>query len=164
MILLLVVQYQFIGQSKEYMLKAVFFEKFARFSKWPENTKMDTFSIKIIGKSPFEGALDTLYKTHKIKNKPVSIKYISSVDQINNCHLLFVTKSASDKINSILKQTESKPILTIGEKSYSQNKSSIINFYTTKEGTVHFEISYKQLKQCGIKMDPMLLDFAKIVN
>ena len=152
------------SQSKEYMLKAGFLEKFARFSEWPQDVKMDTFKITILGKSPFQGALEKMYTSYNIKKKPVSINYISSVDDIDNCHIMFVSKTMSRQLDTIIQKVGSKPILTVGETNGYVNKGVIINFFKTNKGTVHFEISKKNVKESGIKMDILLLNFAELVE
>ncbi len=152
------------SQSREYMLKAGFLEKFARLSEWPPNTKIDTFKIKVIGRSPFQGALEEMYNTNPILKKPVLIEYISSIDDINDCHILFISSSETRRIGSIIQQVGSKPIITVGETKGYISQGVIINFFETKNGTVHFEISKRNVAKSKIKLDIMLLNFAKLVE
>jgi len=152
------------SQTKEYMLKASFLEKFARFSEWPASTKMDTFKIKLIGTSYFNGALEKMYSSFKIKNKPVSIDYVSSIYDLDNCHILFISASENESLLQILEVISERPILSVGETKGYGTKGVIINFFNTREGTIHFEINKNKLAATGIKMDIMLLDFAKLIK
>lgn len=152
------------AQSKEYILKAGFLEKFARFSEWPDEKQIDTFNITVIGNSPFNGILEELYSSHTIKDKPVHINYISSISQINNCQILFIAVENTRILESILEETKDKPILTISEKDGFGKKGVLLNFFITEQGTVHFEINYQKVKQSGISMDIFLLEYAKIIE
>lgn len=160
----LLVNQSSFSQTEEYMLKAGFLEKFARFSQWPKGNDPDTFQITVLGEDPFDGALEKMYHSHKIGGKPVAIAYISSVSEINNCHILFISSSKSKQLPSIIQQIGKKAILTVGETPRYAEKGVIINFYETNKGTIHFEISKSALMQSKVKMDIMLLDFAKLVE
>lgn len=152
------------AQSKEYILKAGFLEKFARFSEWPTDAIKDTFRISVIGDNPFENALDEMYAVHQIKNRPVSIKYVSRVTQARDCHLLFIATNNKKNLTDILEMTKSKPIVTVSEYEGFGKEGVHINFYITKKGTIHFEINYNKVKESGIEMDIFLLEYAKIVE
>ena len=153
-----------IGQSKEYMLKAGFLEKFARLSEWPKETAMDTFKIAVIGESPFNGALEKMYSDFKILDKPVKINYIATIYELENSQILFISASENENLPYILAEIENKPVLTVGETKGYARKGVMINFYETNMGTVHFEINRKAVRKSGIKMDVMLLNFAKLIE
>ncbi len=152
------------SQTREYMVKAGFIERFARFTEWPGQAEMDTFKIMVIGKSPFGGALEKIFATNKIKNKSVVIEYISSSFEMGNCHILFISKSESESVEDIVEQVSRKPVLTIGETHGYTDKGVIINFFKTSEGTIHFEISKENVKMSKLKMDIKLLGYAKLVE
>lgn len=146
------------------MVKAGFIERFARFTEWPEQERIDTFRITVLGKNPFEGALEKMFATHKVKNKPVSVDFASSFLDIKDCHILFISKSENKQVKSIIEKFKSKPVLTIGETSGYTNKGVIINFFETPEGTVHFEISKTNVKNSKVNLDIKLLGYAKLVE
>jgi hypothetical protein len=150
--------------NREYLLKAGIIERFARFSEWPSEMITDTFKIKVIGQNPFEGALEKMFATIKVQNKPVAIEYISTITDINDCHILFISESERTQVEDIINYVKSKPILTIGETSEYIRKGVIINFYETSKGTVHFEISKASIKNSKVKMDIKLLGYAKLVE
>ncbi|NJO91160.1 MAG: YfiR family protein [Chloroflexia bacterium] len=146
------------------MLKAGFIERFARFSEWPHELSMDTFKIKVIGHSPFGGALEKMFAKVKVQDRPVSIEYVSSIADIEDCQILFISDSESKHVESIINQVSSKPVLTIGETKGYIDKGVIVNFYETSKGTVHFEISKTSIKNSKVKMDIKLLGYAKLVE
>ena len=155
------------SQPMEYLLKAGFLEKFARFTDWPEAddpARSDLpFTIAVIGVNPFEGSLETLYTTEKIKNRQVKIRYISTPAEIDGSDILFIAGSEKDKLDAILKVTHGKPILVVGDTKSFGEGGCHINFYITPKGTVHFEINLAKVKESGLHMQLVLLEIAKII-
>ncbi len=153
-----------LGQNNEYMLKAAFFEKFAHFTEWPTENSNQIFNISILGNHSFNNEFENLYQNIEIKGLPVKIHYISKLSELESCEILFIASSERKKLNEIIRVANSKQILTIADTKGFGKQGVIINFYTTIENTIHFEINTKALESSVIKMDIMLLDFAKIIN
>ena len=150
-----------------YTMKAVFLERFTRFVEWPPqvaiNDKLQPFIIAVIGKNPFGTKLDTIYSTRKIRDKKVKIIYISNVNEIKGCHLLFVSKSEKNEFYKIISLTRDKPILTIGDaKGFAEN-GGLINFYT-HDNLIRFEVNEKAVRESGLSMSYLLLKAARIVK
>jgi len=70
-------------------LKAEFLSRFATFIEWPQGGESRTFTIGVVGRSPFNGYLDKL-AARKIKNRAVSIRYINDLAQIDGCDIVFI--------------------------------------------------------------------------
>lgn len=156
------------SQSMEYLLKAGFLEKFARFTDWPETTVPadpgSPFVISVIGESPLQGSLEKLYATEKIKNRPVTIRYISSPAGIDGSDLVFIAESEKKHLDKLLEVTRGKPILTVGDTKDFARRGCHINFYITAQGTLHFEINLAKVKESGLHMQLVLLEIAKIID
>ncbi len=152
------------AQSNEYYIKAGFLEKFANFIKWPDEANLKEFTIAIIGDCPFEDILLKMYKDRKIKNLPVQVKHIKTIEDIEGCQMLFISSSEKLNLNRILDYTEHLPILTISESEGFAKKGVHINFYTTAKNTIHFEINPKSVRRSGLKIDALLLNYAAIIE
>lgn len=168
-VLILFGSYEYANtESKEYLLKAGFFAKFADFVEWPNNTDIDDLSkpflIEILGDNPFGNILDNMYNSQKIRGKKVKIRYIDNIDEISDCKILFICSDMKNQIETILKRIGEKPILSISESDDLAKIGVHINFYITTRGTIHFEINEKKAKQANLKIDILLLEIAKIVN
>ncbi len=155
------------SQTTEYTMKAVSFEKFAFFTEWPAISRVsDTslpFIVTVLGDNSFDRILDQIYKEKKIKNKKVQINYISSINEIGDCHLLFISGSEEKFLARILEYTESKPILTIGDTKGYAKKRVIVNLFLSGDN-IRFEINETALHRSGLYMSSHLLNFAKIIN
>ena len=155
------------AQDMEYLLKAGFLEKFARFTEWPgqgEPAGPDRpFVVSVIGESPFQGNLEQLYTTEKIKNRQVRVRYISTPDEIDCSDILFIAGSEKNDLESILEATRGKPVLVVGDTRGFGERGCHINFYITPRGTVHFEINLAKVKESGLHMQLVLLEVSKII-
>ena len=155
------------GQEQEYQIKAVFLEQFTRFIEWPDSSGVsDTstpFIVAVIGESPFGSILEQTYAKQKMKNKEVEILYISTPDEIADCHLLFIPSSNKKILSEIISRTQDKPILTVSDtKGFAQEKV-LINFYLSGSKT-KFEINEKAVHKSGLVFSYMLLTLARIID
>lgn len=168
MLLWLIPQPSSHAQPMEYLLKAGFLEKFARFTDWPDSSDLKNsetpFVISVMGTSPFKGSLEEIYKTATIKNKPVKIQYINSKNQIPGTHLLFVCESEKKNLEEILPAVQDLPVLIVSDTDGFAQKGTHINIYTTKKDTLHFEINVNAVKKSGLSVQLVLLEVAKIIG
>lgn len=166
-LLIAVLQVPCRGQEQEYRLKTVFLEQFTRFIEWPKSPdRADTsapFIIAIIGEDPFGPILERTYAQRKIKNRKVDILYISTPDEIPECHMLFVPGSSEKVLPDILLRTKNKPILTVGDTEGFARKGVLVNFYMSVN-TIKFEVNEKAVHRSGLAMSYMLLNLARIVD
>jgi len=156
-----------VAQQSEYTIKAVFLEHFTRFIEWPESSNIaDTsspFFIAIIGENPFGSILDQIYTEQKIRNKKVEILYITTPDEITDCHILFISSSNKEILTEILSRTRNKPILTVSDTNGFAENGVLINFFLTGD-KIKFEINEKAAHESGLVMSYKLLNLARIVN
>jgi hypothetical protein len=154
-------------QIEEYIIKAVFLERFARFVEWPpedeEGDTTDKFVITVIGNNPFKTVLDSLYEEKNIKSKEVRIRYISRIKDINNTDILFISESEQENLSDILLYTDDKPILTVGDTEGFAEKGVHVNFFLDKD-KIRFEINEKAARASGLYISHLLLNLAKIVE
>jgi len=149
-------------QVPEYELKAEFLTRFATFIEWPPGAESRTFTIGVIGHNPFNAYLEKL-ATRKIKNRPVSIRYINELSQIDGCDILFIASSEKSRLQAILGRTDSRPILTVADSNGFAAAGVLINFYTTAD-TVRFEINEGAVEKSGLKVSSKLFKLAKVIE
>lgn len=156
-----------LAQVSEYNVKAVLLERLTLFIEWPEesavNDTSQPFILGIIGENPFGSILEQIYSNQKIKDKKVEIRYISKINEIPGCHLLFISKSEKKALSNILSFTREKPILTIGDTKNFAERGVLINFYIF-ENKIRFEINELESQKSRLFMSYRLLKAAKIVN
>jgi hypothetical protein len=154
-------------QTREYMLKAGYIEKFTHFIEWPEitaaNNAADVFSIAVFGENKYENALENIFSKTKVKNRKVHIKYISSINEIDNCMILIISTSKKDKLKEILNSIAGKSILTIGETAGWGKMGVMINMLIYNN-YIRYEINLNALNKSGLKVNSLLLTSAIIIK
>jgi hypothetical protein len=152
--------------AKEFFVKAAFLYNFARLTEWPADTfKNDTDPVRLclIGKDPFNDALRTI-QNKKIKEHPLLIQRSIDLDNIAQCHILFISRSEENNILSILSSVKQHPILTISELPDFAEQGGHIRFFLSDEEKINLEINLGSINQAGLKISSRILTLAKIVS
>ena len=150
--------------SQEYKVKAAFLYNFTLFVEWPEEafTGNDSpLTVCILGKSPFGDALDSL-KGKTAKKRKLVIRQINRVEEMGNCHVLFVSTSEKMHLPNILAAVKNQNVLTVSDLDRFAQAGGIINFVTLDD-KVRFEINLKAAQQSRIKISSQLLKLARDV-
>jgi len=168
LICLLSVYHESLSQTKadEYILKAAYLERFTRFIVWPDTTwesPVNFFEIAVIGDNPFGSTLESIYKKQKIKDRKVIIRYISSISEIGNCHILFICESKKGSLSEIIRYTQDKAILTVSQSFGFAAEGVIVNLYISGKN-LRFEINEQSAFLSPLQVSYHLLKQARIVN
>ncbi len=144
--------------------KAIYQEKankirdLALYSKWPPEAsppKKGEFVFGILGDNPFGQSINVL-KTQLIQGQRVVVKEFASVEQVTNCHMLFISISEKKKMEHILERLEGRSVLTISEEEKNGFKG-IFNFVLEEaEGfgnwKVRWNIDDQAAKKAGLQI------------
>jgi hypothetical protein len=155
--------YQGKAQVTEFELKAVYIEHFSRFIEWPSADHQEVFIVKVIGNSELRHHLEKIYKNRTIKNKKVVVQYIEDPADIDNCHILFISKDKRRLVDEILQHTRDKSILTIGDTPGYAHNGVIINFLQ-ENNKISFEFNISAVKMTGLDVSFRLLETAKLIK
>ena len=149
---------------QEYKVKAAFLYNFTLFVEWPAEafTGNDSpLTVCILGKSPFGEAMDSL-RGKMAKKRKLVIRQINRVEEMGNCHVLFVSTSEKMDLPNILAAVKNQNVLTVSDMDRFAQAGGIINFITL-EDKVRFEINLKAAQQAGIRISSQLLKLARDV-
>jgi len=152
--------------TREYQIKAAFLYNFVQFVKWPGTTFSSSdapFCIGVLGDDPFGSALDDTVQGEAIDGHRLMVVRSPRVEELMGCQVIFVCRSEEGRVDAILSQLSSKPILTVSEGSNFASKGGDIDFYLSS-GKVRFEINPQAARQCGLKISSQLLALGKIVQ
>ena len=152
-------------KNLEYKVKAAYLYNFTKFVKWPDdvlsNTQKKTLNICILGKDPFGHAIDLLLNK-TAQGRSVAIEYIKEVNPNTQCHVVFITRSKSNKIEQILSQLSEKNVLTVSDIDQFAIKGGCISLHVFK-GKVRFNVNKKAADNADLKISAKLLELAKAV-
>ncbi len=147
-----------------YRDKAIRLESIVRVVAWPPEMKMEDtstpFNVTVIGKNPFGNHLQDVYRKNRILEKQVNIRYISNVKQIGNTHLLFVSASMKNELDTVLDSVRGKPILTVGDSQGFGRQGIHVNFFY--EGIkLRVEINEAAARRAGLAVNWQMMKAAK---
>ena len=151
---------------QEYQVKALFLFNFLQFVEWPEGAFPSPdapVTIGILGDDPFGPVLDETLRAETVRNRPLVIVRSSRLEDLKNCHLLFIGKSERNRLAAHFSQLEGAPALTVGDTEGFASRGGIINFYLDGK-KLRFEINPDAAQRAGLKLSSQLLSLGKIVG
>ncbi len=155
------------GVNREYKLKAVYLYKFATYIEWPENSFQDAnspFVIGILGPNPVGVDLQKIAKVKKIGSRKIEIHHYKTVDEVRNCHILFMTRAVKGETQrAVLQQLAGQHVLFVGETSDFLASNGVIGFVVFRN-RVTIQISKSAYQREGLTIRAALLRIAKVVD
>jgi hypothetical protein len=153
------------SSSREYSVKGAFLYNFAKFVSWPEEAFRDDqmhITLCILGKDPFGDALASV-EGKTVKDRKVVIKHCETLDDLDKCHILFISRPEEQNLSEILAKVKNWNILTVSDMEAFAQSGGVINFVTV-EKKIRFEINVDAAERAGLKISSKLLRLAKIVK
>lgn len=150
----------------EYQIKAVFLFNFAQFIEWPAPAfggPKDPLVIGVIGEDPFGTLLDDTVRDEKIGARPLIVRRYRRVEDIDQCHILFVSRSESKRLEQIVAGLKGRSILTVGDTEGYALRGVMIRFITEKN-RIRLRINLDAAKAAGLVVSSKLLRAADIVT
>jgi len=138
------------------LIKTGLLHKFAQHIEWPLEEDIDTFRIGIYGQEPELLSNLLLLESVELKDKPVSIKQFSRLDDISYTHLLYVARDKNSEIERISNRIGGNSTLMVTDRARNQEQI-MINFLPLKDGKADFEINKANIINANLKIMPDLL-------
>jgi hypothetical protein len=150
----------------EYQIKAVFLYNFALFVEWPGDAfsnSTEPIVIGVLGKDPFGSYLEEAIAGEKVNNRSLVIARYSKVEEIRQCHILFISKSESPRLDTILMSLNRKPILTVADFEGFAQRGGMIRF-TNENKKIRFRINVEATTAAHLTISSKLLRPANIIS
>jgi len=159
---LLVLSNYTFAQKEKY--ESLFIYNFSKYIKWPDNYNEGQFIIGVIGNSDIYGSLETMANSKKKTGTgaTMEVKKYGSIDDIEDCHILFVSDDVIENLSAIEEATASKPILIITDTPGMATQGSIINF-VEKDGKIKFELNQAKAESRKLIVSSSLSTLAIII-
>jgi hypothetical protein len=148
----------------EYALKAVFLLNFCRFIEWPKSafsSPSEPITIGIIGEDPFGPLLNEAVQGETQHGRAIKVEHYRRPDQIGHCHLLFVSRSETARLDAILAAVSGKSIVTVGETDVFLDRGGMIAL-TADRSRVRLHINPEMLRAASLDVSSKLLRIAEI--
>lgn len=140
--------------------QALFIYNFSRLVEWPEEVKSGDFIIGIYGKSDTEESLKSFVSNKKVGSQNVVVKTFNDVNEISQCHILFVSSGKSSSMLNI-NNAVGKGTLIVGEKQTLVNDGAAISFLIV-DNKLKFRLKEENALKYDLKVSKSLKNMALI--
>ncbi|MEO5804296.1 MAG: YfiR family protein [Verrucomicrobiota bacterium] len=154
------------AQTAEYKLKAVYLYNFLQYVDWPPDAfanEQSPLIIGVLGVDPFGKFLEETVMGETVKHRRIEVRRYKSVREIRNVHVLFVSASEEDKLNSILEDLKGRSILSVSDAQDFAGRGGIIRFIT-ENNKIRFKINLDTARAANLSISSKLLQLAEIVS
>lgn len=152
----------FMAKSQDYRIHSVFIYNFTKYIQWPSSAQSGDFVIGVLGNSPMVQSLEKLASERKIGNRSMVIKKFNSVDQVSQCHMLFIPESNSNDLEAALAKIGGQSTLIMTERQGLGSRGSGINFIVV-DGKQKFELNKAATEKAQLKVSNELTSLAIVI-
>ncbi len=152
--------------SREYQLKAVFLFNFAQFVEWPSPAFPEARTplvIGVLGDDPFGTYLDETVRGETVNSRPLVVRRFRNVEEIDTCHVLFISRSEAGRLEQIVAGLKGRSILTVGDTDGFAKRGVMIRFMTV-DNKIRFRINLERATAANLKISSKLLRPAEVIT
>lgn len=149
-------------------LKTAYLFNFTRFIEWPEASLGEDFVIAVVGDPAMAAALRTLEARGKTaQGRPIRVR--TGAAAVADAHILFIGAAAVPGLGRLLRASDGRPVLLVGDSPGLARRGVAINFFLQRdvlgEGRrLRFEMNPAALRGRGLTVSAQLYDVAEIVR
>jgi len=151
---------------QEFQLKAALVLKLPLFVEWPSAPSQparNELIIGILGNNPFGNHLETISHNKLVGGHVVVIRLCQKLEEAQACHLVFVAESEKARLAEILKALRGRQILTVSDLPAFAESGGMVGLVALNR-KINLEINQHALHAAGLKVDPQLLQLARVVG
>lgn len=149
------------ADAQEESLRGVVLQKISQFISFDRS--LNEFVICVYKNQPLADTLSDLYKARKYNNIPISVKYVSSLNDVKGCNILFMDNGSKADIQT-LNQQPKRNFITVTNNEDSLDEGYSLAIFI-KNGKVNFSINQALINNSGLRVDYRLLKVAsKVIN
>lgn len=151
------------GYSQNEKFKALFMYNFTKYIEWPSSQRSGDFIIGVLGSSILSDELKTIAGKQKVGSQNIVVKVFNTVENIENCHIIYIPPSKSSQLSSVLSKISGKNTLVITDKDGLANQGAGIN-YVLDGDKLKYEVSKNNIEKKGLIVSSSLLALGIVVN
>jgi hypothetical protein len=147
-------------------VEAVFLFNFAQFVNWPAESFPDSQAplvIGILGEDPFGGFLDETVRGETVRARPLEVRRYRRIEEVNTCHILFISRSEADRLEDLLPVLKDRPILAVSDGDGFARRGGMIQF-VIEQSRIRLRINLEAAEAARLKISSKLLRAAEIVT
>jgi hypothetical protein len=152
-------------RAAAHQVEAVFLFNFAQFVYWPAEAFADSQAplvIGILGVDPFGSFLDETVRGDTVGGRPFEIRRYRGIEEIKNCHILFISRSEADRLEDMLAALKDRPILVVSDDDGFALRGGMIQF-VIERSRIRLRINLEAAQAARLLISSKLLRSAEIV-
>jgi hypothetical protein len=145
-------------------IKAAFLYHFGAYVDWPPGTFSSPKEPLVIGVTNPEmiDPLLEIVRARTIRNRPLSVKRVRSMDDVAGVHMLYVSDEVDpDAAVELLRSARARPVLTVTDSRYVTE--AIIAFVLDQD-RVRFDVALSLAEGSDLRVSARLLSVARRVE
>jgi hypothetical protein len=150
----------------EYEMKAVFLFNFVQFVEWPPAAFAGPEApviIGVLGEDPFGTMLDDTVRGERVNNRPIAVRRFRRAEEIDVCHVLFISRSEMPRLRLLIDRLKDRPILTVSDADGFAQRGGMIRL-VTENSKVRMRVNPDAARAAGLVISSKLLRPATIVS
>ena len=150
----------------EYKVKAGYLFNFAKFVDWPAKTLPVTNSPIVIGvleDDPAAPLLDQQLQGKVANGHPLLVRRLPDLAGVPVCQIFFISRAQSQRTDELLANSQTAPVLLVGEADQFAHRGGMINF-VRKDETFRLEVNLEAAEKAGLKVSSKLASIATLVK
>ena len=144
-------------------VQAVYLYNFAKFVRWPQESKHDALTICIVGDKIYSDTLTRVVAGEHIEGHPLAVRFIEQPADEAGCDILFIGLAAKEHLTSLLANAINKPMLTVSDIPGFVGQGGMIQFLLI-DNRVRFSVDIRAVQRSGIDLSSELLKVAAKVS
>lgn len=147
--------------DREIVLKSGFIYNFARLSEGNILQANSNHYFICSQDDDFLTVSSKIFEGKEVKGLSVATKKVTSINAVEGCNVLFVSKKHFLAWKAVLQSEALKKTMIIGEEKGFIQSGGHVNFFLLS-GKIRFEISLLNLERSGIKLSSKVLRLGKV--
>jgi len=141
-------------------LKVSILEKATQFVSLKE--KGDSVTITVFNNA-YGDLFERVFANKQINSKKVKIKYVNSIDKLDDATILYISNVNAENLAEILRRVEHKNILTVSDIRGFAEKGGIMQLYIVSQ-KAKLKINLDAANKEDIKIKASLLRIAEVIK
>jgi uncharacterized protein DUF4154 len=144
--------------ANEYQIKAAFLFNFAKFVAWPPQAFPDTSTplvIGVLGQDPFGSYLDDIVRGERVDNRQLVVQRYHSPGEIKQCHVLFISRSESGRVNQIVAGLRNRNLLIVTDADGGDG--GVVIRFVNDGNRIRFKIDAQAAKAANLTISSKLM-------
>lgn len=150
------------ASDTELQLKAVFLGRFANYVQWP-HPERTPFVISVLGAPSLGEQLTRLYADKRIQGKPVLVRSVTSIHDLDMTHVLFIATPSTAARQEAIAYAQRHGILSISDSKGFADQGGVIQLNFVEQNT-QIKINHDAAMKTGLHIAAPLLSIATVLR